>query len=287
MASSILLGLVGSGILASRSPALHEQEGDAQGVRTLYRIIDLPSLGLDAGALPEIVRAAEMLGFAGLNVTHPCKQAVIPLLTTLSADAAALGAVNTVLFRDGQRIGHNTDWFGYAEAFRRNLPGADLASIVQVGAGGAGAAVAHALLTMGCARLSIVDVDPARAATLAAAVGARFPGAQVCACTDLAADVASATGLVNCTPIGMDAHPGLPVPREMLHAGLWVSEIIYFPLDTALLRAARDLGCRVINGGGMAVFQAVEAFRLFTGLTPDADRMQRHFTEMTGGSVAP
>jgi shikimate dehydrogenase len=282
MTSSILLGLVGAGILASRTPALHEHEGDAQGVRTLYRIIDLPSLGLDAGALPEIVRAAEMLGFAGLNVTHPCKQAVIPLLTELSADAAALGAVNTVVFKDGKRIGHNTDWFGYAEAFRRNLPGADLADVVQVGAGGAGAAVAHALLTMGVARLSIVDVDPARAAGLAEAAGLRFPGATVRACVDVAADVAGATGLVNCTPIGMDAHPGLPVPEAVLHAGLWVSEIIYFPLETALLRAARALGCRTIGGGGMAVFQAVEAFRLFTGLVPDAGRMQRHFAEMTG-----
>jgi shikimate dehydrogenase len=89
-------------------------------------------------------------------------------------------------------------------------------------------------------------------------------------------------GLVNCTPIGMDAHPGLPVPADVLHAGLWVSEIIYFPLETALLRAARALGCRTIGGGGMAVFQAVEAFRLFTGLVPDAGRMQRHFAEMTG-----
>jgi shikimate dehydrogenase len=282
MTSSILLGLVGAGILASRTPALHEHEGDAQGVRTLYRIIDLPSLGLDAGALPEILRAAEMLGFAGLNVTHPCKQAVIPLLTELSADAAALGAVNTVLFRDGRRIGHNTDWFGYAEAFRRNLPGADLSSVVQVGAGGAGAAVAHALLTMGVGRLSIFDVDPARASGLAAAVGARFPAAEVRACGDLVGDVAAAAGLVNCTPIGMDAHPGLPVPEGVLHAGLWVSEIIYFPLETALLRAARALGCRTIGGGGMAVFQAVEAFRLFTGLVPDAGRMQLHFAEMTG-----
>ena len=149
---SVLVGLVGAGIQASRTPSLHEREGARQGLRYVYKLIDLEALGLDASALPDILTAAQRFGFAGLNITHPCKQAVIPLLDDLSPDAAALGAVNTVVLKDGRRVGHNTDWWGFAESFRRELPDVRRERVVQFGAGGAGAAVAHALLTLGSRR---------------------------------------------------------------------------------------------------------------------------------------
>lgn len=279
---AVLCGLIGHGIQASLTPAMHEREGDEQGLRSQYKLIDLHALGLGAEALPELLQAAERMGFTGLNITHPCKQAVIPLLDELSPDAAALGAVNTVLLRDGKRIGHNTDWSGYAEAFRRNMEGVALDRVVQLGAGGAGAAVAHALLTMGVGQLSIQDMDPARAQALAASLSERFGAGRAVACADLPAAMAAADGLVHCTPTGMAAHPGLPLPAELLRPALWVSEIVYFPLETELLRTARALGCRTLSGGGMAVFQAVQAFRLFTGREPDPERMLRHFAEMVG-----
>ena len=277
---SVLAGLIGNGIQASRTPPMHEHEGDAQGLRLLYQKIDLEKLGLGADALPELLTAAERMGFSGLNITHPCKQAVLAHLDELSSDAAALGAVNTVVLRDGKRIGHNTDWWGFAEAFRRGLPDVALSRVVQLGAGGAGAAVAHALLTLGVEDLVLNDIDPARAAGVAASLCARFGAGRARACTDLAAEVAAADGLVHCTPTGMDKYPGLPLPAEYLHPGLFVAEIVYFPLETALLREARRIGCRTLDGGGMAVFQAVEAFRLITGLTPDPERMLRHFAEL-------
>ncbi|PZR10575.1 MAG: shikimate dehydrogenase [Azospirillum brasilense] len=279
---AVLCGLIGHGIQASLTPAMHEREGDEQGLRSQYKLIDLHALGLGVEALPELLQAAERMGFTGLNITHPCKQAVIPLLDELSPDAAALGAVNTVLLRDGKRIGHNTDWSGYAEAFRRNMEGVALDRVVQLGAGGAGAAVAHALLTMGVGQLSIQDMDPARAQALAASLSERFGAGRAVACADLPAAMAAADGLVHCTPTGMAAHPGLPLPAELLRPALWVSEIVYFPLETELLRTARALGCRTLSGGGMAVFQAVQAFRLFTGREPDPERMLRHFAEMVG-----
>ena len=279
---AVLCGLIGHGIQASLTPAMHEREGDEQGLRSQYKLIDLHALGLGVEALPELLQAAERMGFTGLNITHPCKQAVIPLLDELSPDAAALGAVNTVLLRDGKRIGHNTDWSGYAEAFRRNMEGVALDRVVQLGAGGAGAAVAHALLTMGVGQLSIQDMDPARAQALAASLSERFGAGRALACADLPAAMAAADGLVHCTPTGMAAHPGLPLPAELLRPALWVSEIVYFPLETELLRTARALGCRTLSGGGMAVFQAVQAFRLFTGREPDPERMLRHFAEMVG-----
>jgi len=278
---AFLAGLIGAGIQASRTPALHEREGAEQGLRLIYRLIDLDTLGVGAEALPELLTAAERMGFAGLNITYPCKQAVIPLLHELSPDARALGAVNTVVLRDGRRIGHNTDCSGFAEGFRRGLPGVARARVVQLGAGGAGAAVAHALLAEGIGLLSLVDLDAARVAALAADLNARFGAGRAEACADLPAAVAAADGLVNCTPVGMAKLPGMPLPAALLRPALWVAEIVYFPLETELLRAARALGCRTLDGGGMAVFQAVGAFRHITGVSPDAERMLRHFAEMS------
>ena len=282
---AVLLGLIGAGIQASLTPALHEREGRAQGLRTIYKLIDLDVLGLTAGALPDLLTAAERMGFTGLNITHPCKQAVLPLLHEITPEARALGAVNTVVLRDGIRSGHNTDWSGFAQNFRRGLPDVALGHVVQLGAGGAGAAVARAALTLGVRHLTIFDVDAERSRALAARLGSQFGHAQVTAGTDVAAAVAVADGVINATPVGMANHPGLPLPAESLRAQLWVSEIVYFPLETALLRAARAIGCRTLDGGGMAVFQAVEAFRLFTGIAPDAERMRRCFAHMTGADA--
>ena len=279
---SILAGLIGYGIQGSLTPAMHEQEGAAQGLRYVYRRIDLQVLGLGAEALPELLTAAERMGFDGLNITFPCKQAVIPLLHELSEDAAALGAVNTVVLRDGRRIGHNTDASGFAEGFRRGLPGARLDRVVQVGAGGAGSAVAQAAVGLGVRHLTVVDTEADRAQRVAADVCARFGAGRAVAGTDLATALAAADGVINTTPVGMAKFPGTPVPKALLRPELWVAEIIYFPLETELLRDARALGCRTLTGGGMAVFQAVHAFRLITGLEPDAERMQRHFAAMVG-----
>jgi shikimate dehydrogenase len=277
----ILLGLIGAGIQASLTPAMHEQEAAAQGRHCIYRLIDLQKLKLDANALPDLLLAAERMGFNGLNITHPCKQAVLPLLHEVSEDARALGAVNTVLLRDGRRIGHNTDCSGFAENFRRGLPDVAPGRVVQLGAGGAGAAVAQAILSLGARQLTIFDMDHARAQGLAAQAGARAPGIAVTAGTDIAAAMHEADGLINATPMGMADHPGLPLPAEWLRPSLWVAEIVYFPLETDLLRTARALGCRTLDGGGMAVFQAVHAFGLFTGQPANAERMRAHFAAMT------
>jgi shikimate dehydrogenase len=220
-------------------------------------------------------------------VTHPCKQAVIPLLSDLSADARRIGAVNTVVLCDGKRIGHNTDWTGFREGFRRGLPNARLGQAVLIGAGGAGAAVAHAALELGIARLSIFDREHERAAALAAGLNARLPGDRADTPGDLAAALAVADGLIHATPTGMADYPGLPLDPDILETRHWVAEIVYFPLETELLRVARRKGCRVVDGGGMAVFQAVGAFRLFSGVEPDAERMARHFRAMIAGPAPP
>lgn len=214
-----------------------------------------------------------------MNVTHPFKQSVIPFLDELSPNAAAIGAVNTVRFRNGSAVGHNTDCWGFAESFRRGMPAVPFAKVVLLGAGGGGMAVARALLELGTTRLAIFDPDQARAIALVTALGAEFGASRAAAVTGVVREVEEADGLVNATPIGMAKYPGIPVPREALRRDLWVADIVYFPAETELLRAARQLGCRTLPGLGMAVFQAVRAFELFTGLTPDPGEMARHVVE--------
>ncbi|HNB45658.1 MAG TPA: shikimate dehydrogenase, partial [Burkholderiaceae bacterium] len=212
-----------------------------------------------------------------LNITYPCKQAVIPLLDELSDEARAMGAVNTVVIRNGRLIGHNTDGSGWARGFRRALPEADLRCAVLLGAGGAGAAIAHAALRLGVVELRIVDADAARAAALAQELNERYEGQRARACATAEQALPGATGLIHATPTGMAKLPGLPLDAALLREDLWVSEVVYFPLDTALLNAARAVGCPVSDGGGMAVGQALGAFELFTGCTADAARVERHF----------
>lgn len=278
---SCLIGLVGDGIQQSRSPGMHMREGVLQGLRYVYNLIDTDKMKLGQKDLPDLLTAAERMGYNGLNITYPFKQTVIPFLDELSNNAKALGAVNTVVLKDGKRFGHNTDWCGFADGFKRALPDVPKRRAVQVGAGGAGAAVAHAALTLGIEELSIYDIAPDRAAHEVASLCTRFGAgrARVVTKDNLAAAVAAADGLIHCTPTGMAKMPGMAVPAAWLRPELWVAEVVYFPLVTELLKTAKALGCRVADGGGMAVFQAVEAFRLFTGITPNADRMRAHFAE--------
>ena len=276
----ILLGLIGAGIQRSLSPALHEEEGRRHGLQLRYRLLDLGLLGEGNEALPGLLRDAVREGYRGLNITYPCKQAVMPLLDGLSEEARAIGAVNTVLIADGKLTGHNTDGSGWGWGFRRTLPEADLSRVVLLGAGGAGAAVGFAALGMGVTELSIFDLDASRAAALAAGLGSRFAGKKVVQAKDLERAVQAAGGLIHCTPTGMAGHPGMPLPEQWLRREMWISEIVYVPLETPLLAAARRVGCATVDGGHMNVGQALRGFRLFTGIEPDAARMDAHFRRL-------
>jgi shikimate dehydrogenase len=278
--AKLLCGLIGAGIERSLTPAMQETEAAAQGLRLHYQLIDLDRAGLDVQALPTLVASARAMGFAGLNITFPCKQAVLPLLDELSDQARAMGAVNTVVFRDGRAIGHNTDGSGWRWGFERSLPDADLSCVVLLGAGGAGSAIAHALMRMGVHSLRVVDANGARAQGLAMQLNALYAGARAQAGDDIAQALQGATGLVHATPTGMAKLPGLPLPAALLRPLMWVSDIVYFPLHTALLQAARERGCRVSDGGHMAVGQAAGAFELFTGRQADTERIDAHFRQI-------
>jgi shikimate dehydrogenase len=271
---AIHIGLLGRGIGASLSPTMHRQEGERQGLDYHYHLIDFDALALGNEHLGDVVDLLEKVGFRGVNVTHPFKQAVIEHLNGLAPDAKEIGAVNTVIFDAGQRIGHNTDCWGFAESFRLGLPNAQRKRVLQIGAGGAGAAVARALIEVGVEELVVFDMDAARSQGLAARM--REMAYQVTATTDISS-VSSFDGIVNATPVGMDKYPGLPVDAELLSAGQWVADIVYFPRETALVKRAAAAGCATLSGTGMAIFQAVKAFELFTGRVPSREEMTRSF----------
>jgi shikimate dehydrogenase len=270
MDRKLLLGLIGTGIQRSLSPALHEEEGRHHRLRVHYQLIDVGGDVLDG-----LVSAARLMGFAGLNITYPYKQAVLPLLDELSEEARAMAAVNTVV-RSGERlVGHNTDGSGWAWGFKRALPGAKLRRVVLLGAGGAGSAVAHAALGLGLQKLLIFDRETDRATELAAALGRNAEAIK-----DLEKAMADADGVIQATPVGMEKSPGMPLPEKLLRPELWVSEVVYVPLETELLKAARRAGCRTMDGGHMNVGQACRAFELFTGQKADVARMDAHFRRL-------
>ena len=270
----MLVGLLGSGIGLSRTPRMHMSEAAAQGLPCEYRLIDIDRAGAEAPDLGPLLSRLEQTGYDGINVTFPFKQLVIPHLDALGDGARAVGAVNTVLFRAGSRSGENTDHWGFRQSLRRGLPGARREAVLLLGAGGAGGAVAQALVDEGAGRVMVHDTDRTRAAAVVARLG-NGRGAVV---DDLAQSAAQADGIVNATPVGMDKLPGLPLPAELIQPRHWVADIVYFPIETRLLALARSLGCAVLPGSGMALYQAVRAFELFTGRAADPDRMWSAFT---------
>ncbi|MGP9782472.1 shikimate dehydrogenase [Glutamicibacter sp. AOP12-B1-11] len=282
LTQSYLVGLIGDGVVPSLTPPMHEREADAHSLRYLYRPIDLTVLDRPGEDVGKLLKAGAELGFNAFNITHPCKQLVIEHLDEISDNAKAIGAVNTVLIKDGKFHGYNTDASGFGWAMATGLPGAALGKVLQLGAGGAGAAVAFALLDAGVKELFLVDPDISRASERAKELALHFPNASITPASpeEAPALLAKVDGLLNASPIGMHHHPGLPLDISGLHSRQWVADCVYRPVDTELITAARDLGCRVMDGGNMAVGQAVDAFGIITGLTPDAARMRAHLLEM-------
>lgn len=281
----IVAGLIGQDIQGSLTPAMHMAEAKAQGFAYVYRLIDLAGEPVSAERLTGLLKSAIDLGYDGLNITHPFKQAIMPLLDEIDPIAEAIGAVNTVRIANGTTRGSNTDALGFTAGIARDIGDIAGQKVVQLGGGGAGAATAAAALALGVEHVTIFDIDPSRAEALAQRLAARFDG-RASAGRDLADSLATASGLIHATPTGMAGHPGLPLDARLLTDRLWVAEIVYFPLETELLRVARHRGCKTAHGGTMAVFQAVGAFEIFTGAKADANRMVRHFASLTGGTAA-
>ncbi len=275
-----LIGLIGDNIMKSLTPAMQIDAFAAAGITGHYHLMDVGQL--PNRSLKSLFAAVKITGFSGVNITFPFKQDVIPLLDALSPDARQTGAVNTVVIaRDGHTTGHNTDRGGFRLNFEDGLgrAAAEGKTAVLVGAGGAGSAAAFALMDLGLKTLIVYDRDMARAMALTTDIVAHFGPRSARLADDLEQDIASAAGIANATPIGMTGFPGNPVAMAAVRADHWIADVIYTPMETELIKAAAAKGARTLTGGGMCVWQAVDAFRLFTGLEPDVDRMRRVFQD--------
>jgi shikimate dehydrogenase len=271
-ARPILLGLIGSPIAHSASPAMHEAAAEAVGLRAHYQLIDVP--GADGAQLRTLLSALAPIGFSGVNVTFPYKERVLPLLDDLSPGARAVGAVNTIVVRDGRLTGHNTDTTGFARALIEAFGPRPEGPVALVGAGGVGKAVAVALAQFEGIEVRLVDADPAKAEAVAAALAGH---AAVRVCGSVAAALDGARGVVNGTPVGMLPDRGTPVPAELLRPGMWVADAVYSPLWTPFLVDAARIGARTMTGRELAIHQALDAFALFTGREAPAEAMARAF----------
>jgi shikimate dehydrogenase len=280
----LLTGLIGAPIAHSASPAMHERAAEALGLRGHYQLIEVA--GADAGGLAMMLEGVRRLGFAGVNVTFPYKEAVVPLLDELAPGAAAMGAVNTVVVKGNRLIGHNTDTTGFARAVAPLLAPTGNA-VAVIGTGGVGKAIAFALASLEVTDLRIFDSEPARAEKLAALL-ARQGGAKVTSRVAASVEDAldGATGLVNGTPVGMLPNRGIPVPATLLRENLWVADAVYSPLITPLLAAAQAKGARIMTGRELAIYQAADAFELFTGLAPSTEVMGQAFDEVMAARSA-
>ena len=283
---SFLMGLIGEGVRPSLTPPMHEKEALAHNLHFVYRPIDLVELGLEANAVGQLLHAGAQLGFNAFNITHPCKQVVLEFLDDLDPAAQRLGACNTVLITEDRKLtGYNTDRSGFASALSLELPEANLTDVILLGAGGAGSAVADALLGAGTQRLSLIDPQPQRAQATADRIQAAAPAGstvdiRIGDSTNALDWIPQATGLVNASPVGMFPHPGIPVDPAVLHPDLWVADIVYRPATTELIKYAADLGCPVMPGKAMAVGQAADTFELVTGIRPDRNRMYEHLNAL-------
>jgi shikimate dehydrogenase len=270
-----LTGLLGAPIANSAAPAMHERAAEALGLRCHYQLIEIAGAGREE--LKLLLEGVRRLGFAGVNVTFPYKEAVVDLLDELSPTAALIGAVNTVVVRDGRLTGHNTDMTGFARAAGPLVKASSPGAVAVIGAGGVGKAIAFALAGLGINELRIFDSEIGKAARLAAQLKGRIT-------THVADSVEDAThgvaGVVNASPVGMLPSLDTPVPDALLHAGLWVADVVYTPLWTPLLKAARTKGIQVMTGRELAIHQAADAFELFTGFAPSVAELGIAFDDV-------
>jgi shikimate dehydrogenase len=277
----LLIGLIGSGIRRSLAPVIQEGEAEHHGLHLHYQIIDTAEAA-SPDVLSNLLDAAKVMGFAGLNITFPFKQAVLPLLDEVDPQARAMNAVNCVTIQNGRTKGYNTDGAGWAWGFQRMMPRADLSRVVLLGCGGAGSAVAYAALGLGVQKLVLVDSDISRSVELRHHLSKHFGAQRIEVVSDIASAMRKASGLIHATPMGMHKLPGMALPAELLQPAMWVSDLVYVPMQTELLKAAQAKGCATLDGGHMNVGQGFLNFKLFTGLEPDVARMDAHFRQLVG-----
>lgn len=276
MTDKIKLGLIGDNIAKSQSPRLHRLAGAQNGRQVTYDQLVPAEMDKDFDGVFAHVAST---GYRGVNVTYPYKERAAAEVTVDDPLVRAIGAVNTVVFDDGGPHGFNTDYSGFIAAYRRVRGDAPPGPVLMIGAGGVGKAVAFGLIALGLTEIRIVERDLPKAEALAAALVAARPSLTTRTGTDVALLAPGASGIINCTPVGMVGYDGTPLPRALMTGGGWVFDAVYTPVDTKFLQDAAAEGLQVISGYELFFGQGVDAWRIFTGLPLDEARMRRELAE--------
>lgn len=280
----VYVGLLGWPVGHSRSPAMHNAAFRALGLNWQYLL--LPVAPEDVG---DAVRGLRALRFAGANVTVPHKQAVMPFLDEVTLEAQAIGAVNTIVNRDGHLVGYNTDAIGFLRALREAGFEPRGCRAVVLGAGGAARAVVYALLAAQ-ATVTVANRTVEKARELARDLGRVFGTTVHVIPLHSRAALAQALGgadlLVNATSVGMAPHAdACPLPADLpLHPSLTVYDTVYVPRETQLIRRAQEAGAKAVDGLGMLLHQGAVAFELWTGMKPPLDVMRQALLDAMPGA---
>lgn len=263
---TLKLGLIGDNIARSRSPLLHRLAGEQNGVEVTYDRLVPKDMGQ---SFDEIFDACEGEGFRGINVTYPYKEIAAGKVEVDDPLVRAVGAVNTVIFGGARPKGFNTDYSGFMSAYRRVMGETPTGTVLMIGTGGVGRAVAFGLAGLGTRRLRLVDRDPTKAEALAEALKSVAPDMEISIWLSAEKAAEGCSGVINCTPLGMVGYEGTPVaPRAMTGAD-WVFDAVYTPVHTQFLQAAGAAGLKLISGWELYFFQGVHAWSLFSGLGLD------------------
>ena len=265
-----LAGVIGHPVVHSRSPRLHGHWLRSLGIRGHYVPMDVAPADLD-----QVVRALPKAGFVGVNITIPHKEKVLEIADLITDRATLIGAANTLIFRkDGRIHADNTDGYGFIENLRRNAPGWDprAGAVAVLGAGGAARAVVASLLDAGVPEIILTNRTRARAEAIKQDFGTRIRVEDWVQAGNVIED---ADTVVNTTSLGMAGQPELRVPLDGLRPGMVVTDLVYNPLQTRLLRVAAEMGCITVDGLGMLIYQAIPGFERWFGERPEVTEATR------------
>ncbi len=265
-----LAGVIGSPIAHSKSPQLHQHWLRTYGLPGYYIPIDV-----SPDKLRDVLRMLPDMGFVGVNITIPHKEAILEIADIVTDRATLIGAANTLIFRkDGKIHADNTDGYGFMENLRSNAPAWDpkAGTAAVLGAGGASRAVVASLLDAGVPEIVLTNRTRIRAEGIAEDFGNRVTLIDWVQAGNILED---ANLVVNTTSLGMVGKPELRVPLDGLKKGCLVTDLVYAPLRTNLLAAAESAGCTTVDGLGMLLHQAVPAFERWFGQRPSVDNATR------------
>ncbi|QYK41467.1 MAG: shikimate dehydrogenase [Paracoccaceae bacterium] len=271
MTDTIRLGLIGDNIAASQSPRLHRLAGAQNHRRVVYDSL-IPRL--EGADFDSLFNRVALGGYRGVNVTYPYKERAASKVSIDDPLVRAIGAVNTVRFDAGGPRGFNTDHSGFVAAYRRVMGDTPPGPVLMIGAGGVGKAVAFGLVALGMTEIRIADRDLPKAEALAEALRTVRPGLLTRTGSDAQAMSEGASGLVNCTPVGMVGYAGTPLPAPAMPGAAWAFDAVYTPVDTQFLQDAGAAGLRIISGYELFVGQGVDAWAIFTGLPLDEAQLR-------------